>query len=78
MGNVQVKYKAMRGSHEVGETITDPHDWFQELFANDREATMEMYNALSDDQKEQLNNCFDDGDADVFRNQGASSAWIGE
>ena len=78
MGNVQVKYKAMRGSHEVDEVITDAHDWFQELLVNERETTMKMLDALSDDQKEQLNNCFDGGDADVFRNQGATSAWIGE
>ena len=39
---------------------------------------MEKYNALTDEQKQELNNCFDDGDADVFKNVGSSNGWIGE
>ena len=78
MGNVQVKYKAQRGSHAPGDLITNPKEWLEGLLVTDRDATMEMYNALNDDQKEQLNNCFDDGDADVFRNVGSANGWIGE
>ena len=39
---------------------------------------MEKYNALTDEQKQELNNCFDDGDADVFKNIGSANGWIGE
>ena len=39
---------------------------------------MEKYNALTDEQKQELNNCFDDGDADVFKNVGSANGWIGE
>ena len=39
---------------------------------------MEKFNALTDEQKEELNYCFDDGDADVFRNVGSANGWIGE
>ena len=39
---------------------------------------MEKYNALTDEQKQELNNCFSDGDADVFRSLGCCHGWIGE
>ena len=39
---------------------------------------MQKYNALTPEQKQQINNCFDDGDADVFRNVGSANGWIGE
>ena len=78
MGNVQVKYKAQRGSHPPGTEISDPKDWLEALLVGDRDNTLAMYGALTDDQKEQLNQCFDDGDADVFRNVGSANGWIGE
>ena len=78
MGNVQVKYKAMRGSHEDGDIIEEPRDWFEALLVSQRDDTMVMYEALSDDKKEALNNCFDDGNADVFRNVGSANGWLGE
>ena len=39
---------------------------------------MPMYENLSADQKEELNNCFDDGVADVFLNVGNANGWLGE
>jgi len=39
---------------------------------------MAMYENLSADQKEALNDCFDDGSADVFRNVGSANGWLGE
>ena len=31
-----------------------------------------------EEQKQELKNCFDDGDADVFENLGTANGWIGE
>ena len=40
---------------------------------------MQKYNALTPEQKQQINNCFDDGDADVFSdNVNVVNAWLGE
>ena len=35
MGNVQVKYKARRGSAEAGAEITDPKDFLTECFTDE-------------------------------------------
>ena len=78
MGNVQVKYKAMRGSHEDGDIIEEPRDWFEALLVSQREDTEAMLANLTEEQKTQLNNCFDDGNADVFRNVGSANGWLGE
>ena len=37
---------------------------------------MEKYNALTDDQKQELLNCFDDGDTDVFESPTAAEMWM--
>merc|ERR1712073_142643 len=79
MGNVQVKYKAMRGSHEDGDPIEEPRDWFEALLISQREDYTEgMLATLTEAQKAELNNCFDDGNADVFRNVGSANGWLGE
>ena len=52
MGNkLTVKYKATRGSHEVGDIIEDPKDWFEALLVKQRDGTMLMYERLSAEQK---------------------------
>ena len=45
---------------------------------NQREDTMALYNSLTNDQKAALDNCFSDGDADVFRSAGSANGWIAE
>ena len=78
MGNVQVKYKAMRGSHEENDIIEEPRDWFEALLISQREETEKLLANLTEAQKTELNNCFDDGNADVFRNVGSANGWLGE
>ena len=55
MGNkankLKVKYKPMKGSHEAGEFIEDPYDWFEALLVSERDDTMVLYNGLSAEQK---------------------------
>ena len=51
MGTKLVKYKAIRGSHEVGDIIEDPYDFFEALLVSQRDDTMLMYNRLSAEQK---------------------------
>ena len=68
----------MRGSHEDGDPIEDPRDWFEALLVSQRADTETMYGNLTEAQKTALNNCFDDGNADVFRNVGSANGWLGE
>ena len=39
---------------------------------------MAKFNALTEEQKQELNNCFDDGSADVFEHIGSANGWMGE
>ena len=39
---------------------------------------MSMYNDLTDAQKAELNNCFDDGEAEVFTNASNYIGWADE
>ena len=58
--------------------ISEPLDWLEYHLVKNRDQTMELFNQLTDERKEQLNNCFDDGDADVFRNVGSANGFIDE
>ena len=79
MGNkMQITYRATRGAHQQGDPVVDPKDWLTELLKNQREDTMAMYNSLTNDQKAALDNCFSDGDADVFRSAGSANGWLAE
>ena len=76
MGNVQVKYKAMRGSHEEGDPVEEAKDWFENTLISQRDEFMAMYNGLPEDKQQQLKDCFDGND--VFRNVGSANGWLGE
>ena len=83
MGNLggkglSVKYKATRGTHEPGDNITDPKDWVEEMLKADRDATMERFNALTPDQQQAFEDCFGDGDMEVFKNVGNYEGWCGD
>ena len=83
MGNLSgnglaVKYKATRGTHEPGDTINDPKDWVEELMKGDREGTMKMFDNLTAAQQQTLEDCFGDGDMEVFRNVGNYEGWSGD
>ena len=78
MGNVQVKYKAMRGSANPGDVIEDPEAWCRMILIEDRDHWVELFNNLPEDQRQALDNCFEDGDAQVFRNVGSANAWLSE
>ena len=39
---------------------------------------MEKFEQLTDEQKQELKNCFEDGDANVFEQIGSANGWIGE
>ena len=78
MGNVQVKYKAMRGSHGVDDPVEKASDWFEALLVTQREDTLVMYGNLTDAQKTALDNLFDEGVAGLLRNKGSANGWLGE
>ena len=87
MGNLSgkglsVKYKATRGTHQPGDIInplTDPKDWVEQLMKTDRDETVAMFNALTPEQQQQLEACFDeDGEAGVFGNVGNYEGWQGD
>ena len=73
-----LKFKKGELSIDDLQQITDPKDWIEGLLIAQRDDTLEKYNALTDEQKQEINNCFDDGDADVFKNVGSANGWIGE
>ena len=78
MGNVQVKYKAMRGSHAEDDPVEKASDWFEALLVTQREDTLVMYGNLTDAQKTALDNLFDEGVAGLLRNKGSANGWLGE
>ena len=58
--------------------IKDPKDWFEKYLIVHRDETIELYNGLTDEQKQLILNCFDDGIANVFDKIGAANGWMGE
>ena len=58
--------------------IEEPKEWIEFHLVQSRSQTMDLYNQLTDERKEQLNNCFKDGDANVFHNIGSFFCWISE
>ena len=70
---VKVTYKACRDSHEVGQEIRDPKEWFNMLFVDDRENTVSMFNGLEEDMQNQLIEKFDG--MDVFREDDMYLVW---
>ena len=48
------------------------------VLIEDRDHWVGLFESLPQDRQDLLNNCFDDGDAQVFRNVGSANAWLSE
>ena len=91
MGNdiPKYKYKHARNAEAAAaaQWIEEPRDWFQTVLITHREEIAGKYNALTDNQKQQLKDCFGEDYADVLEvleradlstGDGVINGWLGE
>ena len=73
MGNVQMNYRASRGSNEAGDEITDARDAFSLMFENDFPALKAMYDGASAADKASIDKIFD---GNIFGQQSEAKMWL--
>ena len=62
MGNMEARYRNNRSiPWEECDIIEDPRDWLNYHLVLNRDETMEKYNGLTDEQKQQIHDCWEDG-----------------
>ena len=76
MGNVNMKYKATRGSHDAGTEINNGEDFFK-VFRESYFAELKpRYDQMDQAKKDQFMAIF--GGMDVMRDQNSILGWINE
>ena len=75
MGTVEVKYKQSR-SNKAG-SITDPKEFFTEIFMNSFENYAAIYNESSQAAKDEFDRVIGE-DTPIFENKGSASFWIAD
>ena len=73
MGNVQVQYREARGTKPAGSEITDPVEWFDELFGHKYRDMCTLFNGADQATKDQILEVFDG--ENVFRNHSSATMW---
>ena len=76
MGNVQMHYRASRGTHNPGDPIENGKDWFSEIITHTYAETKAMYDGASADQKNAINGIL--GDDTFFTNKSNAEMWLME
>ena len=76
MGNVQMHYRASRGTHNEGDPIENGKDFFNDIIEHAYPATKAIYDGAPAEQKEAVKQIL--GDDMFFRNKSDAEMWIME